>query len=94
MAYRQGPFEKLAADVYDVMHEHVSDYISDISFLKQKFNILISSKDKIYNPNFQKICYNLLRFFGNEINITQRNKKHCEDIPEICNYIHTIFTEK
>lgn len=32
----------------------LSDYISDISFLKQKFNILISSKDKIYNPKFQK----------------------------------------
>lgn len=72
----------------------LSDYISDIFFIKQKFNILISSKDKIYNPNFQKNCYDLLRFFGNEIQITERNKKHCEDIPEICDYIHSIFTEK
>ena len=47
----------------------LSDYISDIFFIKQKFNILISSKDKIYNPNFQKNCYDLLRFFGNEIQI-------------------------
>ncbi len=72
----------------------LSDYISDISFLKQKFNILISSKDKIYNPKFQKNCYDLLRFFGNEINVIERNKKHCEDISEICDYIHSIFTEK
>lgn len=72
----------------------LSDYMSDISFLKQKFNILISLKDKIYNPNFQKNCYDLLRFFGNEIHITERNKKHCEDISEICEYIQSIFTEK
>jgi predicted esterase len=72
----------------------LSDYMSDISFLKQKFNILISSKDKVYNPNFQKNCYDLLRFFGNEIHISERNKKHCEDISEICDYIQSIFTEK
>jgi|TARA_B110001450_G_scaffold252054_1_gene273107 predicted esterase len=69
----------------------LSDYMSDVSFFKQKFYILISSNDKIYNPNFQKICYNLLRFFGNEINVTERNKKHCEDMKEICNYIHFVL---
>jgi predicted esterase len=72
----------------------LSDYISDISFLRQKFIVLISSKDKIYNPNFQKNCYDLLRFFGNDIIVTERNKKHCEDISEICDYIQTIFTKK
>lgn len=72
----------------------LSDYISDISFLRQVFHILISRRDRIYNPNFQKNCYDLLRFFGNEINVTERNKKHCEDIPEICDYIHSIFTKK
>jgi len=69
----------------------LSDYISDISFLNQKFYILISSKDKIYNPNFQKNCYDLLRFFGNTIDITERNKKHCEDPREICNYIQSFL---
>lgn len=72
----------------------LSDYISDISFLKQSYYILISSKDKIYNPDFQKTCYDLLMFFGNDTYITERNKKHCEDIPEICDYIQSIFTEK
>ena len=72
----------------------LSDYISDISFLKQSFYTLISSKDKIYNPDFQKVCYDLLRFFGNTLNITERNKKHCEDVEEICDYIHSIFTKK
>jgi predicted esterase len=72
----------------------LSDYIFDISFLKQKFNILISSKDVIYNPNFQKNCYDLLRFFGNDIYVTERNKKHCEDLEEICDYIQSIFTKK
>jgi predicted esterase len=72
----------------------LSDYISDISFLRQIFHILISRRDRIYNPNFQKNCYDLLRFFGNEINVTERNKEHCEDIPEICDYIHSIFTKK
>lgn len=72
----------------------LSDYMSDIFFLKQKFHVLISSKDKVYNPNFQKNCYDLLRFFGNEINITERNKKHCEDMSEICDYIQSVFTEK
>ena len=69
----------------------LSDYMSDISFLKQTFYILISSKDKIYNPNFQKMCYDLLRFFGNTLYITQRSKKHCEDKAEICDYIYSIL---
>lgn len=72
----------------------LSDYISDISFLTQTFHVLISLRDKIYNPNFQKNCYDLLRFFGNEIHISERNKKHCEDFDEICDYIQSIFTEK
>jgi predicted esterase len=72
----------------------LSDYTSDIFFLKQTFHVLISLRDRIYNPDFQKNCYDLLRFFGNEIHITERNKKHCEDASEICDYIQSIFTEK
>jgi len=72
----------------------LSDYISDISFLRQIFHILISRRDRIYNPNFQKNCYDLLRFFGNDIYVTERNKKHCEDLEEICDYIQSIFTKK
>ena len=36
MAYKQGPFEKLAADIYDVMHEHVSDYITSTLLLDEE----------------------------------------------------------
>jgi len=34
MEYNYGHFEKLAADVYDVMHEHVSNYITNILLLE------------------------------------------------------------
>lgn len=37
MAYKQGPFEKLAADIYDVMHEHVSDYITSTLLLDEDY---------------------------------------------------------
>tara|TARA_B110000977_G_scaffold116766_1_gene150835 strand:+ start:8673 stop:9299 length:627 start_codon:yes stop_codon:yes gene_type:complete len=69
----------------------LSDYMSDISFLQQTFYALISSKDIIYNPNFQIICYDFIRFLGNKIHITKRNKHHCEDKIEICNYICNIL---
>ncbi len=35
MAYNYAPFEKLSADVYDMMHERVSDYITDILLLEK-----------------------------------------------------------
>ena len=72
----------------------LSDYMSDVSFFQQVFFALISTKDKVYNPNFQTICYNFLRFLGNEIHITKRDTQHCKNTIEICNYIKDIFTEK
>ena len=69
----------------------LSDYMSDISFIKQTFYALISTKDKVYNPNFQNMCYDIIRFLGNEIYITKRTKEHCKDTIEICNYIYSIL---
>tara|TARA_B110001450_G_scaffold251814_1_gene272467 strand:+ start:1400 stop:2029 length:630 start_codon:yes stop_codon:yes gene_type:complete len=69
----------------------LTDYMSDISFVKQVFYVLISTKDKVYNPNFQNVCYDMLRFLGNDIYITKRTKEHTEDTPEICNYINNIL---
>ena len=65
--------------------------MSDISFIKQTFYALISTKDRVYNPNFQNMCYDIIRFLGNEIYITKRTKEHCKDTIEICNYIYSIL---
>ena len=69
----------------------LSDYMSDNSFLQQVFYVLISKKDKVYNPKFQNTCYNLLGFFGNKIEFTKRDSGHCEDTVYICNYIKDIL---
>ena len=70
----------------------LTDYIKDISFINQTFYTMISKKDKIYNPGFQISCYDLLKFYGNEVYIFKRNKEHCKDMYEICDYIKYIFT--
>jgi len=36
MAYNYGHFDKLAADVYDMMHEHVSNYITNVLLLDEE----------------------------------------------------------
>ncbi len=70
----------------------LTDYIKDISFINQTFYTMISKKDKIYNPDFQISCYDLLKFYGNGVYIFKRNKEHCKDMYEICDYIKYIFT--
>lgn len=69
----------------------LSDYIDNISFVKQTFYPIVSTKDKIYNPNFQIRCYDLLKFYGNDVFIFKRNKGHCEDMLEIYECIKYIL---
>ena len=57
MAYRQGRFEKLAADVYDVMHEHVSDYITDILLLDKEHEWTERERDLHGELMFKVIKY-------------------------------------
>ena len=57
MAYRQGRFERLAADVYDVMHEHVSDYITDILLLDEEHEWTERERDLHGELMFKVIKY-------------------------------------
>lgn len=70
-----------------------SDYINYGFPIRQNFIALISKSDKIYNPNLQIECYDLLRFFGNDVKIFKRNSSHCENIKEIKKFI-TDFLQK
>ena len=55
---------------------------------KQKFKILSSLNDKIYNFDFQLICYSLLNANGHDIDIKIRNCGHCENYNCISNFIY------
>lgn len=60
-------------------------------FKKQKFYILQSNKDTIYNPIFQNYCYSLLNTYGHFIKKYTRNNFHCEDTDSIIRFILKII---
>lgn len=53
----------------------------------QVFQVLQSRYDVIYNPFFQKYCYNLLKSYNNEVNLFYRNRGHCENLDSIARFI-------
>lgn len=55
----------------------------------QKYDILISTKDEVYNPDFQLYCYNFLGncSCNNIININYRDAYHTENFDYIGDFI-------
>ena len=68
------------------MHSYI-DFKDIKKTPKQNYNILISTKDEIYNPEFQLYCYNLLDNCNNVVNINYRNTYHCENFSYIADFI-------
>lgn len=62
-------------------------YYKYYPFKLQSFNVLISSKDEIYNPMFQRHCYSLLKSYKHEVNIFTRDNYHCENSDSIVKFI-------
>tara|TARA_B100000035_G_C21032170_1_gene569035 strand:+ start:1229 stop:1873 length:645 start_codon:yes stop_codon:yes gene_type:complete len=60
-------------------------------FNRQKFYILQSKKDNIYNLTFQNYCYSLLNSYGHFVKKYIRNKFHCEDTESIIRFILKII---
>tara|TARA_B100001142_G_C14065322_1_gene551311 strand:- start:9 stop:659 length:651 start_codon:yes stop_codon:yes gene_type:complete len=62
-------------------------YYKYTPFKLQCFKVLISNKDEIYNPMFQKYCYSLLKSYKNEVDIFTRDNYHCENSDSIAKFI-------
>ena len=62
-------------------------YYKFTPFKLQNFKILISTKDEIYNPTFQRYCYSLLKSYKHEVNIFTRDNYHCENSDSIAKFI-------
>lgn len=62
-------------------------YYKYTSFKLQNFKILISNKDEIYNPAFQRHCYSLLKSYKHQVNIFTRDNYHCENSNSIAKFI-------
>jgi len=62
-------------------------YYKYSEFKLQNFKILISTKDEIYNPIFQRYCYALLKSYKHQINIFTRDNYHCENSDSIIKFI-------
>lgn len=53
----------------------------------QIFQVLQSRKDEIYNPAFQKYCYDLLKSYNNTVVISYRNCGHSENLDSMSTFI-------
>lgn len=53
----------------------------------QVFQVLQSRKDEIYNPTFQKHCYDLLKSYNNTVTISYRNCGHSENLDSMSTFI-------
>ena len=62
-------------------------YYKYTPFKLQSFKVLISCKDEIYNPMFQRHCYSLLKSYKHEVNIFTRDNYHCENSDSILKFI-------
>ncbi len=71
----------------DTIFMHSYEKHKHIYKTPQKINALISIKDEIYNPEFQYYCYNILKKYNFQLNITYRNSGHCENFDYISKFI-------
>lgn len=62
-------------------------YYKYIKSKTQKFQVLQSRYDDIYNPLFQNYCYKLLKSYSNEVKFFYRNRGHCENLDSISRFI-------
>ena len=62
-------------------------YYQHCDSAKQTFKVLYSNNDKVYNPEFQIKCYNILKTFSHRLIMSRHAFGHCENTVVIADFI-------